>query len=113
MNETCKNGFRSRTLRQWTTKLQGRGGRDEGTIRQNHKTIEIKHFYGIEGKAFEVIGQKNCYCEKNHVGFAIGFNSMLTMEAQNIVHGSMDIVIEKVQEKMTQCQIMFFMTKIH
>jgi hypothetical protein len=91
------------------TKLQGRGGRDKGL----HKTIEIKHFYGIEGKTFEVIGKKNCYCEKHHVGFAIGFNSMLTMEPQNNVHGSMNIVIEKVHEKMTQCQIMFSMTWIH
>lgn len=38
---------------------------------------------------------------------------MLTMEAQNIGHGRMDIVIEEVGEKMTQCQIMFFMTRIH
>jgi len=36
---------------------------------------------------------------------------MLTMEAQNIIHGSMDIVIEEVGKKMTQCQIMFFMTR--
>ncbi len=113
MNETCKNGFRSRTLRQWMRKLQGRGGGDEGTIRQKHKAKEIKHFYGIGRKAFEVIGKKYCYCEKHHAKFAIGFNSMLTMDAQNIVHGSMDIVIEEVGEKMTQCQIMLFMTRIH
>jgi hypothetical protein len=74
MNETCKNGFRSRTLRQWMTKLQGRGGGDEGTIRQKHKAKEIKLFYGIEGKTIEIIGKKNYYCERHHAEFAIGFN---------------------------------------